>query len=144
VIVVTGTLLVGGAASGASASTLKPPVITEPFTPLPCHHRTTIGLEGCTEGQLLSGDRRINEEVRLLFGAMPTVSQRRAFVAVENEWLAYREADCSTVSAIFQGGTIAPVEFALCEVREDNARSADLHSYFGLLEEGVSDVPKWP
>jgi uncharacterized protein YecT (DUF1311 family) len=144
-MVVGAAVLVSAGVSGASGvATLTPPVITEPFTPLPCHHGTTLGLEGCAEGQLLSTDRRINEQVKLLFDVIPTARQKRDFVAVEKEWLTYRKADCSTVSAIFQGGTIEPVEYALCEVRDDEARSADLHSYFDLLEEGRGDVPTWP
>jgi uncharacterized protein YecT (DUF1311 family) len=119
-------------------------VITEPVTPLPCHHGTTLGLEGCAEGQLLSTDRRVNKEVKLLFTVIPTAHQKQSFVQVEREWLAFRKADCSTMSAIFEGGTIAPLEYALCEVRDDEARSSDLYSYFGLLEEGRSDLPAWP
>jgi uncharacterized protein YecT (DUF1311 family) len=145
VILVSGVVLAGaGASDAASAATLTPPVITEPFTPLPCHRGTTLGLQGCAEGQLLSADRRINEQVKLLVEVIATAHQKRSFVAVEKEWLRYRTADCSTVSALFQGGTIAPVEYALCEVRDDEARSTDLHSYFGLLEEGRSGVPTWP
>jgi uncharacterized protein YecT (DUF1311 family) len=145
VIAVSGASLVGGAASNPSgAATLKPPVITESFTPLPCEHQTMIGLDGCAEGQLLATDRRINEQVKLLFGAIRSEDQRRNFVAVENEWLTYRKADCSVASAVFQGGTIAPLTYALCEVRDDEARSADLHSYFTDLEEGSSSAPKWP
>jgi uncharacterized protein YecT (DUF1311 family) len=145
VILVSGVVLAGaGVSDASSAATLTPPVITEPFTPLPCHHGTTLGLEGCAEGQLLSADRHLNEQVKLLVEVISTVHQKRSFVAVEKEWLSYRKADCSTVLAIFQGGTIAPVEYALCEVRDDEARSTDLHSYFGLLEEGRSDIPTWP
>jgi uncharacterized protein YecT (DUF1311 family) len=145
VIVVCGVLLIGADISVASsAPTPTPPVITEPFTPLPCHHGTTLGLEGCAEGQLLSTDRRVNKEVKLLFTVIPTAHQKQSFVQVEREWLAFRKADCSTMSAVFEGGTIAPLEYALCEVRDDEARSSDLYSYFGLLEEGRSDLPAWP
>jgi uncharacterized protein YecT (DUF1311 family) len=143
VVVACGVMLMSGSLVSGAAS-LKPPVITETFTSLPCHRSTTIGLEGCAEGQLLSTDRRINEQVKLLFGVIATAPQRRNFVAVENQWLAYRKADCSTVSDAFQGGSIAPVEYALCEVRDNEARSADLHSYFALLEEGSSASPAWP
>lgn len=145
VIFACGVVLVAvGISHASSAAALTPPVISEPFTPLPCQRSTTLGLEGCAEGQLLSADRRINEQVKLLFRLIPTSSQKASFVAVEGQWLAYRKADCSTVSAIFQGGTIAPVEYALCEVRDDEARSTDLHSYFELLEEGRGDAPRWP
>jgi uncharacterized protein YecT (DUF1311 family) len=144
-MLVSAVALVGsGAIDSLGAATLRPPVIKEPFTPLPCHHGTTIGLEGCAEGQLLSADRRIDEQVKLLFKEISIARRRQNFVAVENEWLAYRKADCSAMSAVFQGGTIAPLEYALCEVRDDESRSADLHTYFNLLEEGRSNAPEWP
>lgn len=144
-ICIGGAILIGaGTSIASSAGTLAPPVITEPFTPLPCQRSTTLGLEGCAEGQLTTADRSINEQVNVLFHVIATARQRSSFVAVEAEWLKYRKADCTTVSAAFQGGTIAPVEYALCEVRDDEARSADLHSYFRLLEEGRGGAPTWP
>jgi len=143
-LVIAGVTFVWSIPAGAADSPrLSPPVITENFTPLPCHHTTTIGLEGCAEGQLLSTDRRLNEQVKLLFTLMPTDDRKVSFDSVERAWLAYRKADCSTVTAAFQGGTIAPVDYALCEVRDNVARSADLHSLFELMEEGNSG-PRWP
>jgi uncharacterized protein YecT (DUF1311 family) len=145
VLFVGGVMFVFGGQSGASGSDpLKAPVITETFTHLPCNHGTTVGLEGCAEGRLLSTDRQLNEQVKLLFDLLPNTQRKRSFVAVEDEWFAYRKTDCATVAAIFHGGTIAPVEYAQCEVRDDRSRSADLHSFFSLLEEGNSNSPRWP
>jgi uncharacterized protein YecT (DUF1311 family) len=129
--------------SDASGTSPKAPVIHEPFTPLPCRRGTTIGLEGCAEGQLLTADRRLNKQVQVVLVAIATTRQRRQFVKVEEQWLAYRTSDCANVAATFQGGTIQPVEYALCELRDDEARSSDLHSFFSLLEEGTSG-PAWP
>ncbi|MGA7835732.1 MAG: lysozyme inhibitor LprI family protein [Acidimicrobiales bacterium] len=129
--------------SGALGTSPKAPVIREPFTPLPCRHDTTIGLEGCAEGQLLAADRRLNDQVQVVLVAIATMHQRRQFVTVEAQWLTYRTSDCTNVAATFEGGTIQPVEYALCELRDDEARSSDLHSFFSLLEEGRSG-PAWP
>ncbi|MHB8378381.1 MAG: lysozyme inhibitor LprI family protein [Acidimicrobiales bacterium] len=123
---------------------LSPPVIKESFTHLECNQSSTMGLEGCAEVRLLSADRRVNQEVRLLFQVMKTKSQKRKFVAAENVWLTSRTADCQSESTAYQGGTLAPVEYGLCEVGEDQARSAMLHSYFDLLEQGTSAPPFWP
>ena len=128
----------------ASSASLEPPVITEPFALLPCTHTTTIGFEGCAEGQLLSADRLLNRQAQLIFSTLGVVAQRRGFVSVERQWLAYRTTDCANEAMTFAGGSIAPIEYALCEVRDDRARSADLHSYFQLLEEGASNAPQWP
>jgi len=103
-----------------------------------------MGLEGCAEARLLSADRRVNQEVRLLFNLIPAKGQKRTFVSAETLWLASRTADCQSVSSVYQGGTLAPVEYSLCEVSEDQARSVMLHSYFNLLEQGATTKPAWP
>jgi uncharacterized protein YecT (DUF1311 family) len=126
------------------STALRPPVITESFTHLACSQNSTMGLEGCAEVRLLSADRRVNQEVRLLFNLITVKSQTRKFVTAENVWLISRTADCQSETSIYQGGTLAPVEYGLCEVSEDQARSAMLHSYFNLLEQGTTPKPAWP
>jgi uncharacterized protein YecT (DUF1311 family) len=103
-----------------------------------------MGLEGCAEARLLSADHRVNQEVRLLFALITTKAQQRKFVSAEKLWLVSRSADCTSVASVYQGGTLAPVEYGLCEVSEDQARSAMLHSYFNLLEQGAATKPAWP
>lgn len=145
-IVVAAALSFSDTASSSASTTipLKPPVITEPFTRLACTPNTTIGQEGCAETQLLSADRRINREVRLLFSLLTTTSQKRAFIKSEHEWLTYRGADCTSVADVVQGGSFEPVQYALCEVGDDQAKSASLHSFFKLLEQGSSPATAWP
>jgi uncharacterized protein YecT (DUF1311 family) len=133
--------LVGGAAFAAKS---KPPVITEHFTRLPCNKDTTIGMEGCAETQLLELDRRVNEEVALIFSQMPTRAQKLDFSAAENAWFAYRGSDCQSFAAIYENGTFGPVEYALCEVRNDQLRSSDLHSLYDQLHQGSENPPGWP
>ena len=128
----------------AAASPLKTPVIKENFTKLPCNHKTTLGLEGCAEGQLVSADHQINLQVALVLTSMSTNSQKADFVKAENLWFAFRGADCMSVSATYQGGSLAPVEFARCEVRDDALRSAALHSQYQLMEQDNSSAPAWP
>jgi hypothetical protein len=36
------------------------------------------------------------------------------------------------------------VQYALCEVGDDQAKSASLHSFFKLLEQGSSPATAWP
>jgi uncharacterized protein YecT (DUF1311 family) len=137
-------LLALGLVAGASASPLKTPVIKENFTRLPCNHKTTLGMEGCAEGQLVAADHQINLQVALLLTSMSTSSQKAAFVKAENLWFTFRGADCMSVSATYQGGSLAPVEFARCEVHDDTERSAALHSQYQLVEQGNSAAPAWP
>jgi uncharacterized protein YecT (DUF1311 family) len=103
-----------------------------------------MGLEGCVEARLLARDRRVNQEVRLLFNLLTTKSQKRKYVTAEKVWLVSRTADCQSESNIYQGGTVAPVLYGECEVSEDQARSSMLHSYFYLLEQNTTNKPAWP
>ena len=103
-----------------------------------------MGLEGCAEARLISADRRINKEVRLLFNLLSTKSQKRSLVTAEDAWLVSRSAECKSQSDIYQGGTLAPVQYGLCEVGEDQARGVMLHSYFNLLVRDTTLKPTWP
>lgn len=132
------------ATSGASPTGPRAPVIAESFTHLPCTHKTQLGLDGCAERVLLHRDALLNAQVKLLFGLLSTQQAQKRFVAVEDEWLRYRTADCTNVEAIFQGGSIGPMEYADCEANDDALRSDDLHDYFLLLEEGTANPPRWP
>jgi uncharacterized protein YecT (DUF1311 family) len=137
------------ASCGSGSSTTSPttsvttPVITEHFTKLPCNHKNTLGLEGCAEGQLVSADRRIDNEVKLLFSLVPK-AQQKSLTSSQKVFLTYRKSTCGAFSDVYRGGTFAPVEFALCEVRLDEVQSATLHVYFRLANEGASRSLKWP
>ncbi len=103
----------------SSSASLSAPVITEHFTRLACNQYNTLGLEGCAETQLLEGDHRIDREMKLLFSlapARPTEGPRQT----ESEFLIYRRDTCTTYGDVYEGGTFAPVEYALCEVRVDD------------------------
>ena len=67
------------AALVALSAPLNPPVIHEPFTPLPCtkNPQTTVALEGCTESEISSTDTKINARVRVVFGLLRTETRGR-------------------------------------------------------------------
>jgi uncharacterized protein YecT (DUF1311 family) len=129
--------------SSTTTTTAVSPVITEHFTKLPCNHTNTLGLEGCAEGQLLSADHRIDDEVKLLFSLVPK-AQQKSLRSAQKVFLTYRKSTCTAYSDVYRGGTFAPVEFALCEVRLDEVQSNTLHVYFRLANEGASRSLKWP
>jgi uncharacterized protein YecT (DUF1311 family) len=132
-----------GSPTSSTTTTVATPVITEHFTKLPCNHKNTLGLEGCAEGQLVSADRRIDSEVKLLFSLIPKV-QQKSLTSSQKVFLRYRKSTCTAFSDVYRGGTFAPVEYALCEVRLDEVQSATLHVYFRLANEGASRSLKWP
>lgn len=79
-----------------------------------------------------------------MFNLLTTKSHKRSLVKAGDTWLVSRSADCKSESDIYQGRSIAPVQYGICEVNEDQARSANLHSYFKLLEQDASPLPTWP
>jgi uncharacterized protein YecT (DUF1311 family) len=51
---------------------------------------------------------------------------RRAFVKAERSWLAYRKASCAAESSAYAGGSIEPVIFGLCVVKQNRRHVAEL------------------
>jgi len=112
---------VGQAADG-------PPVIREPWTPLPCpmHPQSTAETEGCLEQAVTSSDRRINARVATIFRLFRTASDRAAFVEGERAWLRYRRRSCAATASAYRGGSAEPVAFLSCESRRNTRHLADL------------------
>ncbi len=135
-----------GIASGAPKRVIRPPVISEgDQTKLTCtkQDQSTVGMIGCNEKHARQDDRRINAEVALIFSFLDA-GERLAFVKAEKAWLDYRNSDCESVASLFQGGTIAPVEYGFCVVNDDQQYSGHLYGFFKLLTQGRNPVPHWP
>ena len=97
--VAAGPIAAGPIAAAVVAPAPKPPVITENFNPpFACNQKSNLGVQGCAERQVDSGDTRINAEVKLLFRVLYDNASRRALVTAEYAWLAYRGADCTSQS----------------------------------------------
>lgn len=132
-----------GGSVPAHAPALKPVVIHETFTPLPCSgapgHRTTLQLEGCAEKQILRTDTQIDVVAAQIFPILPSDRARRDFNAAQRAWLSYRKADCFSMSDVFEGGTEAGVVDAQCVASRNNQRVKDLRVFHrALLSTGAS------
>jgi uncharacterized protein YecT (DUF1311 family) len=128
-IALAALLFLGIVASVAqAAAVLKPPVIHEPFTPLPCpaHPETTLAEEGCSERVILVGDRAINGEAKVIFGLLGSPGARQAFVQGERAWLSYRRTSCSAEASAYAGGSFQPVAYASCTIARNRTHLADL------------------
>jgi uncharacterized protein YecT (DUF1311 family) len=133
------------AVSAASLpSKLKPPVISEPFTKSPCNQKTTVGMEGCQENQILRADQRIDREVSLLFTLLRDDAARERLIRVQQTWLAFRKADCLSQSDVAEGGTAAGIYASVCYVNDDSARSQDLEGFYEDLTQGNDHPAKFP
>jgi uncharacterized protein YecT (DUF1311 family) len=112
---------------------LSPPVIREPFTPLPCTgapgHRTTLQMEGCAEQQILSSDKQIDALNTAIFGRLFDAAARRRFIVGHNAWLAYRHAYCRSASDVFEGGTEAGVVDATCTATVNSQHVKNLKAF---------------
>jgi uncharacterized protein YecT (DUF1311 family) len=145
--VIAGGLLAAGLGVAASAGTAArhnqhspdsqhptgPPVIHESFTLLACNEDTTIGEEGCSEHKIISLDHRIDVETSIAYHLLQGKAPRRDLDAAAAAWLAYRSADCTSQADVYAGGTEEPVAYAMCEVRSDAARLADVDAFVHAL-----------
>jgi uncharacterized protein YecT (DUF1311 family) len=98
---------------------LAPPVIEEPFTPLPCPRTraargTTLGAVGCAQRKILHTDAVINRRAKAIFGLLRDRTAKRRFVAAERAWLAHRKATCTSEADVYRGGSAQDVAFATC------------------------------
>ena len=109
---------------------IKPPVIAESFTLLPCDQGSTIGMEGCQEHRLVAADKRINREVSLLFTVLHDNAARSRLLRAETDWFAYRQADSASQADIYEGGSESDVVAVECAVNDDRTRSKDLYGFF--------------
>ena len=121
-----------------AAAALRPPVIREPWTPLPCpaHPRSTIEIEGCLERAIKRSDRRINEGAARIFRLLRYRSDRLAFMQGEQAWLRYRRRSCSAEASVYRGGSAEPIAFLSCEKRRNLRHIADLVAMERTLRQG--------
>jgi uncharacterized protein YecT (DUF1311 family) len=126
-----------GATTPAHAARLKPVVIHESLTPLPCSgtpgHRTTLQTEGCAEKQILKSDAQLNQLAAAIFPLLGDDRARRDFNAAQRAWLGYRRADCLSMSDLFEGGTEGGALDAQCVASRNTQRLKDLRSFHGDL-----------
>jgi uncharacterized protein YecT (DUF1311 family) len=127
----------GGKTIAASAAKLSPVVIHETFMPLPCSgkpsHRTTLQQEGCAEQQILRTDSQLNALAETIFPLLADDAARRRFNTATRAWLAYRRADCASVSDEFEGGSESPVIAAHCDAARNAVRLKDLKAFRSAL-----------
>jgi uncharacterized protein YecT (DUF1311 family) len=139
-VLAAATVLLAAAPAGAATARtakLSPPVIHEPFTPLPCTgapgHRTTLEMEGCVEQRILASDGKIDALNVAIFGRLFDAAARRRFIAGHNAWLTYRRAYCLSASDVFEGGTAAGVVYADCVAGVNSEHVKDLKAFRAAL-----------
>ncbi|HEY5265787.1 MAG TPA: lysozyme inhibitor LprI family protein [Acidimicrobiales bacterium] len=105
------------ASTTTSTTQVTAPLLRETFTLLACNANTTLGMEGCAEHKIVSLDSQINGLNREILRRLYDKQARQQFVTAETDWYTYRQSTCASDSNKYQGGSLAPVDFANCVVR---------------------------
>jgi uncharacterized protein YecT (DUF1311 family) len=117
---------------------LGPPVILEPWTPLPCpaHPSSTVEIEGCLERDVARSDRRIDTRAATVFRLIKHPTDRAAFVSGEHSWLQYRRRSCSAAASVYRSGSAEPIAYLNCEKTRNARHLADLADAEKMLRQG--------
>ncbi|MGC2167929.1 MAG: lysozyme inhibitor LprI family protein, partial [Acidimicrobiales bacterium] len=105
---------------------------------------TTTGQEGCGEHKVLTADRQLNSDAKVIYDLLKSESARLNFIAAQATWLVYRNADCKSQSDAYQGGTEQSVADVYCLVADDSARRQNLKGFYTVLTQGLDHVPALP
>jgi uncharacterized protein YecT (DUF1311 family) len=120
---------------GRAAPAASAPVIHEPFTRLPCpsHPVSTLDLEGCAEKKVVATDKKIDAEAETISGRLQDAAARSRFAKAQSAWLAFRTADCASVSDQNEGGTLAGITALGCAADRSAERLKELRSFASAL-----------
>jgi uncharacterized protein YecT (DUF1311 family) len=77
---------------------------------------------GCAERDVLRTDKQIDTLAASVFARLHDNAAKRRFLAAEKAWLAYRRADCLSMSDVFEGGSQSPVLDAQCTAARNRVR----------------------
>jgi len=131
--------LIGSAAvTSVAVAALRPPVVREPWTPMPCpaHPVSTVDTEACLERTVTRSDRQINATAAKIFHLLHRSADRGAFVRGEQAWIQYRRHSCLAEASVYHGGSAEPVAFLACEKRRNGRHVADLRDMERTLRQG--------
>jgi uncharacterized protein YecT (DUF1311 family) len=109
-------------------------MIPEAFTLLPCPAgtpETTLAMEGCAEHRIVALDKQVMSTAQAVYASLPSDLAKRRLLTSQRVWIARRHAVCLRASNAYAGGTLAPVAFANCEVRQDRRRIVVLSALQG-------------
>jgi uncharacterized protein YecT (DUF1311 family) len=70
--------------------------------------------------------REANNAAERLTAALKKLPARARMEESQTKWAAYRDAHCAAVAALYEGGSMQPMQRAACLVRLTDARIAEL------------------
>ena len=70
----------------------------------------------------------------MIFAKLPDDPARRRFITAQTaSWLAFRNADCTSVADVNEGGTLAGINYLSCVAQRDSQRLTQLGSFENAL-----------
>jgi len=101
---------------------------TAPYAAEDCSKLTTqMDLNRCAADNAAAADTALNALYRKVTAKLDDKDSRAALVKAERAWLAYRDAECAyETGPQAEGGSIWPMEEAMCEQRMTDARMKEL------------------
>ncbi len=82
-------------------------------------------LEGCAEHKVVALDKTIDALNAQIYRKLSRAG-RASFITTNSDWVAYRNAACTTEASIYSGGSIQPVAYANCLVSFDGSHITEL------------------
>lgn len=106
--------------------------------------KTQLQLTECYDGIYRRADAELNAVYHHLAGNLAAEERTKEYAALleaaERAWITFRDKECEFETAVTRGGTIHPMEFAICLARLTRARSSELKRQLACPEGDISCV----
>jgi uncharacterized protein YecT (DUF1311 family) len=90
--------------------------------------QTTLAMRICTNRELETSDRRLNQVYQQLRAKLSGKQLERLTIA-EEAWIRYRDVNCAFAKGQFEGGSFAPVAELSCLTEVTRQRVKELEGY---------------
>jgi uncharacterized protein YecT (DUF1311 family) len=101
-------------------------------------------MNACAAAEFQQANARLNAVYREITARVKrTVDIRKQLVAAQRAWISFRDAECSFVTSLSEGGSIHPMLVLLCKTRITDKRIAELRPLL-TCEDGDLTCPVPP
>jgi len=90
---------------------------------------TTKDMVDCYNAQLDEAEATLVQAQKHIESLLPR-NGRRAFEAATRKWGEFREANCKSISLVYEGGSMQAIVFYSCKARMTKDRLEELHLAF--------------
>jgi len=87
--------------------------------------KTTIGMLQCIETEMTLQDARLNKAYKKVMAGLEAPG-KKALQEAQRQWIKYRDADCAFHRSLEEGGSLAQVEEASCNLEQTAIRAGQL------------------